>query len=295
MKGFGYEETLYRPPSEAYSLILQLTIGCSHNACTFCDMYKDKKFRIRDFEEFKAHVEEIAGYRQGAAKIFLADGNALAADSDFLLQVLNWLKKERFPEVERITTYAGPGDILSKTPEEMRAFKEAGLDMMYLGAESGSAEILDNICKGVTPEEMIQAGRRVKEAGIKLSVTLISGLGGKNMWEKHAKESAAMINGIDPDYLGLLTLMVRPGTPFHDDVASGRFELLDAKEVMMETRALIADLKLTNCVFRSNHVSNYISLGGTFPRDKQMLLDQIDKVLDRDKDKLYRPEFLRHL
>lgn len=294
MKGFGYEETLYRPPSEAYSLILQLTIGCSHNACTFCDMYKDKKFRIRDWDEFKAHVKEVSGFQSGITKIFLADGNALAAQSAYLVQVLNWLR-EKFPSVERITTYAGPQDILSKTPDEMKAFKEAGLDMLYLGAESGSPEILDAICKGVTPEEMTLAGRRVKESGIKLSMTLISGLGGKAMWERHAKDSALMVNAIDPDYLGLLTLMVRAGTPFFDDVEAGRFELLDAREVMLETRMLIEGLEITDCVFRSNHVSNYVSLAGTFPQDKQMLLAKIDSVLGKDKNKLYRPEFLRRL
>ena len=289
-----YVETVYRPPSEASSLILQLTIGCSHNACTFCDMYKNKKFYSKNWDEFTEHVEYLAGFHPRPDKIFLADGNCLAVDTDMLLRVMKYLK-DKFPSVKRITSYAGPKDILSKTPEELKAIKLAGLDMVYMGVESGNDEILKKICKGVHPDEMVTAGQRVVQSGIKLSVTVISGIGGKEFWREHALDSAKVVNAINPEYLGLLTLMVRPGTRMFKEVSEGKFHLLEASEVAEETLLFIENLDLDSCVFRSNHVSNYLSLAGTFPKDKEKLLASIRSVLKRDTDKLYRPEFLRHL
>ncbi|MGE5632430.1 MAG: hypothetical protein ACM3TR_15260 [Caulobacteraceae bacterium] len=197
-----YEGSIYRPPSEAYSLIIQATIGCSHNRCTFCSMYKDKRFRIRDI-----------------------------------------------------------------------------------------AEILEKVKKGVTSLEMVEAGRKIKESGIKLSITVISGLGGKDKWKEHALDSARVISAIDPQYLGLLTLMVEPGTEMEYQVGTGELKLLAPAEVMQETRLLVENLNVSGCVFRSNHASNYYSLAGTLPQDKERLLQEIDEAMECEYD--YKDEYFR--
>lgn len=287
-----YEGSIYRPPSEAYSLIIQATIGCSHNRCTFCSMYKDKNFRIRPVEETLADIEESRNHYRSVNRVFLADGNALAMKTNDLKRILKKIR-EIMPECERVGIYSSPKDILRKTDEELMELKSLGLTIAYMGLESGSDGILKSIKKGVTSQEMIEAGKKLKGSGIKLSITLISGIGGKAGWKEHALESARVLNEIDPDYLGLLTLLVEPETEMEQQLQKGLFELMGPREVMKETRLLIEKLNLSNCVFRSNHASNYYALAGTIPQDRQRLLQEIDEAMKQDYD--YKDEYFRRL
>ncbi len=274
-----YEGTVYRPPSEAYSLIIQATIGCAHNKCTFCSMYKSKNFRIRSLEEIYQDLYMARNNYKTVKRIFLADGDALAIKTDDLKNILLKIE-EMFPECERVGVYGAPKDIIRKSIDELKELKKLGLGIIYLGVESGSEVILKDIKKGAAREEIVEAGKRVKESGIKLSVTLISGIGGQNLWKEHALESADVISKIDPDYLGLLTLMVEDGTELKRKIESGEFKLLSPKEVMLETKLLLENIHVSDCVFRSNHASNYVPLGGTLPKEKDEIIKTIDYVLN---------------
>lgn len=273
-----YEGTLYRPPSEAYSLIVQATIGCSQNRCTFCSMYKEKDFRIRKTRDI---VEDLILGRQEyrkVEKIFLADGDALIIKTEELLKILEKIKTI-FPECKRVGIYASPKSILGKSTGELIELRKSGLGIVYMGVESGSDLILEKIKKGVNSSEMIVAGKKIKEAEIPLSITLISGLGGKEYSMEHGVESARVVNEMNPDYIGLLTLLVEEGTELYDDVWNERFKLLTPKEVLLETREFVQRLNLDNCIFRSNHASNYVALGGTLNKDKNLILEQIKEGL----------------
>jgi radical SAM superfamily enzyme YgiQ (UPF0313 family) len=285
-----YEGAVYRPPSEARSLIIQVTIGCSHNKCTFCDMYKEKKFRVRKIEEIMEDLREAREYYRSVKRIFLADGNALVLRNKDLKKILLAIK-ELFPECERVGIYSAPKDILNKTEEELKELNELGIKIAYLGIESGSDEILKDTKKGVTSQQMIDAGKKMVASGIELSVMIISGLGGREKWKQHALESARVLNEINPQYAALLTLLINPGTEIHEKIENGDMELLDPKEVMLETKELITNLNLKNCVFRSNHASNYVALGGVFPQDKEYLLKQLEEALDENYD--YKDELFR--
>ncbi|WP_416197285.1 MAG: Radical SAM superfamily protein [Sporanaerobacter sp.] len=272
------EGTVYRPPSEAYSLIVQATIGCSQNRCTFCSMYKEKNFRIRRTENI---IEDLILGRQEYSKverIFLADGDALIIKTEELLKILEAIKTI-FPECKRVGIYGSPKSILGKSTKELIELRKLGLGIVYLGVESGSDLILEKIKKGVNSFEMIAAGRKIKEADILLSITLISGLGGKEHSMEHVVESARVVNEMNPDYIGLLTLLVEEGTEFYDDVLNGKFKLLTPKEVLLETREFVKRLNVDNCIFRSNHASNYVALGGTLNKDKNLILAQIEEGL----------------
>lgn len=287
-----YEGSIYRPPSEAWSLIIQATIGCSHNKCSFCSMYKDKEFRIRKTQDVLDDIKEARMYYRSIKRVFLADGDALMIKTAELLNILHFIN-EWIPECERVGIYASPKSIMIKTPEELKLLREAGLGIAYLGLESGSDEILAHINKGADSEEIIKAGLRIKEAGILLSLTLISGLGGAKLWKEHALESAKAINRIKPDYLGLLTLMIEPGTKLYDEVKKGEFELLTPQQVALETLELLKNLDAEGCVFRSNHASNYLSLKGTLNKDREMLIKQLNDAIEGQVD--FKDEFLRGL
>lgn len=289
----NYEGKIYRPPSEAYSYILQVSIGCSHNQCTFCGMYKEKSFRIRRVEEIIEDLQRAREAHEYVEKIFLADGNALALSTPDLETILREIRS-RFPECKRVSAYSAPEDILRKTGRELKKLKELGLKMCYLGVESGSDQVLKRINKGVDQQEMIKAGQKVMNSGIKLSVTVISGLGGKNLWQEHARESAKVINEIQPDYFALLTLLVQEGTPLFDAVKKGEFQLLEPKEVLKETYWMIKDLSLNNTVFRSNHASNYLALKGSLPEDQEALLDTLYQAL-KEEESFYKNESYRRL
>lgn len=287
-----YEGAVYRPPSESNSLIIQLTIGCARNQCTFCAMYKDKKFRIRTLNEV---VQDLymarEAYKIPIRRIFLADGDALIVKTNDLLFILDKIK-EIFPECERVSIYGAPKDILNKRPDELRSLKEAGLKMVYMGAESGDDTVLENVKKGATAQEIIRAGLKVKEAGMILSVTFISGLGGVARLKEHAYNCAIMINAMNPEYVGFLTLMVEPLTPMYEQVKSGEFKLLSPEEILDEMEIVVANIDSEGTIFRSNHASNYVALRGTFNQDKSLLKSQIE---DAKRHQRYRPEGFRGL
>lgn len=285
-----YEGLVYRPPSEGFSLIIQGTIGCSHNNCSFCDMYRDKNFRMRSVEEV---IEDLVMARKSydyVDKIFIADGDALIIPTDRLIIILDKIR-ELFEECKKVSVYASPKSIDIKSVDELKLLKSKGLDMVYLGVESGDDEILVEINKGVNSDKLIECGKKIKDAKIKLSCTLISGLGGKEKWEQHAKNSARVLSSIDPDYLGLLTLSTPKGTPIYDEVNSGKLTILKPNEVIEETYELVKGLELTRCVFRSNHASNYINFGATLGNEKEKLLKDIENVLGGKGN--YKAENLR--
>ena len=287
-----YEGDVYRPPSEAYSLIVQLTIGCARNTCTFCNMYKNKKFRIRPLEDVVADLEECAAlYGSQVKRIFMADGDAMIVKTEVLLYVL-----ERcfalFPRLERVSAYAAPKDVLAKTPGELRALRQAGLTIAYMGLESGDDVVLENVRKGATSSEITEAGIKLREAGIAVSITAISGLGSEARMEDHAIHTAAVISKIKPEYASLLTLMVHPAAPLWKDIQTGAFKLLTPEQVMAETRLFLEHIDSEGTVFRSNHASNYVALAGTFNRDIPVMLRQIDAALANGS---YRPEGWRRL
>lgn len=273
-----YEGRIFRPPSEANSFILQVTVGCAHNECTFCSMYKEKSFRIKSLEEVLGIINTFSEKHPMVERVFIADGDALVLPMAYWRTILQTLK-EKLPHLKRVTSYGTPKDVLGKTQEELAELKAAGLEMVYMGLESGSDLILEKICKGATALEMIQAGQKLKAAGLAQSITVISGIGGKSNWETHAKETAKVLSAMNPEYIGLLTLLLDEETPMLESIRRGEMAVLGPEEILMETRLLIEQLQLTNCHFRSNHASNYVSLAGHFPEDKQQLINDIDKVL----------------
>ncbi|MBE6008889.1 MAG: radical SAM protein [Lachnospiraceae bacterium] len=288
-----YEGAVYRPPSEAGSLIVQLTIGCARNTCTFCSMYKEKKFRVRDLDEV---IEDFyiakRYYTFGVRRLFLADGDALVVKTEDLLYILNKANELFGETLERITMYGAPKDVLLKSDEELKALKDAGLYMVYIGAESGDDEVLKEVKKGATAEEISEAVKKLKKAGILVSMTLISGLGGRKRKVEHALNSARLVTESKPDYVGFLTLMVEEGTEMLDKLRRGEMELLTPPEVLNELKMFIENVDSEGTVFRSNHASNYLSLGGTFNRDKEELLEIINRTIEKRN---YKPEYWRGL
>lgn len=273
-----YSHPLWRPPSEAYSLILQVTLGCSHNKCTFCSSYRSKTYREKTIEEINEHIEAGIKCYPSARRIFLADGNAISMDTEKLLYILRTLYA-KFPELERVSSYASPTDFIKKSDEELKQIRDAGLSLLYVGVESGSAQILKKIKKGVNPEKMIEGCKKAMENGFKLSCTLILGLGGKELSREHALESARVISAIDPQYLGILTLMLERLSEMKEEIETGKMELLNPLEIFQELRLMISSFELTNCVFRTNHASNYLPLQGTLSRDKDKLSTVLDSII----------------
>lgn len=286
-----YEGIVYRPPSEAMSLIIQVTLGCAHNKCTFCSMYKEKKFKIKSLEEIKKELYDARNHYKNVKKIFLADGDALILKTKDLIEIFRTIKY-LFPECQRIGMYATPKDLLNKTLEELKTLKKEGLGIIYMGIESGDDEILKQIQKGANSKEIIEAGKKAKKSNILLSVTMISGLGGREKSKQHAIGCADVITKINPDYASFLTLMLEESAPLYDDFKKGNFYILSAKEVMKEIRTFIEYTNPENCVFRSNHASNYVALGGILNQEKDRLLKEIDFAL---KEEDFRPDFLRGL
>ncbi len=287
-----YEGDVYRPPSEARSLIIQVTIGCSHNTCTFCHMYTGKQFRIRKREEILADLEECSReFGKYVRRVFFADGDALIVKTPLLLELLAYVK-DHFPNVERVTAYGTASDVLRKSEEELRALANAGLEMVYLGAESGDDEILLQIKKGQTAAELIEAGRKLKRCGIKTSVTLISGLGGPEGMEKHALGSAKLINEMNPEYAAILSLQLREDSPMAQEVLRGERKLLTADQTVEETEIFLNAIDSPGTIFRSNHASNYVSLAGVFNDDIPEMLEQLEDAKARHR---YRPEWMREL
>ncbi|MEG0157706.1 MAG: radical SAM protein, partial [Anaerovoracaceae bacterium] len=265
--------------------------GCSHNKCTFCSMFKDKQFRVRAMEEVLEDLTMARKSYRSIDKIFLCDGDALCLSTDKLLTILKKIEED-FPECERVSVYGSPEDVLRKTPEDLVRLKEAGIKMIYIGAESGSDKILADICKGATRAEIIEAVRKIEAAGIAASVTFISGLGGRPNWEEHAVETGTMISEMEPSYVGLLTLMLEPGAELREEVKAGKFQVLTAEEVVAETLLMLKNIHVEKtCVFRSNHASNYVSLRGDLPADKENMMGRLRAAMENTgmlKDERFR-------
>lgn len=290
-----YEGMVFRPPSEASSLIIQVTVGCSHNKCRFCSMYRRDKFRVRSVEEIMADLMEARRYYRRVRRIFLADGDAMCLSMRRLMEILAAIR-EIFPECERVGAYARARDLLGKSSQELVELRDAGLGIAYIGAESGCEQVLLNMNKGETREGLISGVRKAEDAGIAASVTFISGLGGRELMRQHAQDSASMINEMRPSYAAWLTLTAYPAAPLYEDIREGRFELLTPEEVLDEMEIM---LSLTNlpaggrCVFRSNHASNYLSLKGNLPEDKNRMLARVRQA--REDPYMLRPEYFRRL
>ena len=286
-----YEGNIFRPPSEAYSLLVQVTVGCTHNKCTFCSMYKDKKFHIRKLEDVLEDLEWARAHYQRIERIFLCDGDALCLANSKLLPILERIRK-LFPECERVTVYGRATDALKKTDEELHELYEAGITMVYIGAESGSDKVLADINKGETRQQIIDGVKKVEASGMQASVTFISGLAGRAGWEDHAIQTGTMLSEMSPSYAALLTLMVDPSVPIAEEIRSGRMELLTPEEVMAETLLMLQNTEVTKkCVFRSNHASNYLSLRGNLPEDKESMMELLREAMDNHdmfKDERFR-------
>ncbi|HBI47690.1 MAG TPA: radical SAM protein [Smithella sp.] len=288
-----YEGLIIRPPSEAYSLLLQVTVGCSHNKCTFCGAYRQKKFKIKSLDQVKKDLHEASSYKN-VEKVFLCDGDALIIPQPRLEEILQ-LINANLPNLEGIGTYANAKSILRKSVDELKKLKDMGLKIIYLGVETGNAELLQKIHKGVTSEQMVEAGRRVKEAGITLSVTVLLGLGGIEKSIEHAIDTAKILTDMDPDYVGALTLMLIPETELYEDYLAGRFVLPDQFGFIRELYLMIDNSNFTNCYFTSNHASNYLPIKAYLPREKEKKLKMINSVINAKDLSQIRPEHLRGL
>ncbi len=286
-----YIGDIYRPPSEAYSLLVQVTVGCSHNKCTFCSMYKAKTFRLRPENEVMEDLRWAREHYRSVEKIFLCDGDALCLSNPKLLRILDRIR-ELFPECERVSSYGRASDALRKTEEELRELREHGLEMIYLGAESGSEEVLSMVNKGETREQLIEGVKKLEAAGILTSVTFIAGLGGRKLMEKHAAETGKMISEMNASYVSVLTLMLEEPAPILKDYREGLFELLTPDEVIRESILMLENAKPEKtCIFRSNHASNYVSLRGNLPADGDRMIESLKRCIgDRTliKDERFR-------
>ncbi|NLW34317.1 radical SAM protein [Syntrophorhabdus aromaticivorans] len=289
-----YEGAIYRPPSEADSLILQVTIGCSHNKCTFCGSFKDKKFRVRKFGEIKEDIEEAKAYAKYIRKVFLADGDALILSQKRLLPILQAIK-DAFPKLERIGIYGNTKSILNKSVEELKVLKDLGVGIIYLGVESGDQVVLDMVNKGTKLDDTAEAAKRVKDAGIILSVTVLLGLGGVERSAIHAEETGKFLSRIDPDYAGALSVILVPGTPLAEAVKKGTFQVPTPYQLLEELAIMIRNTNVTHTFFASNHASNYLPVKAWLPEEKEKTLKAIQYVLDRKDPALLRPEYMRAL
>ncbi len=285
-------EPVIRPPSEAYSFLLQVTLGCSGDLCTFCGAYKSKTFCIKDYKEIESDIEQCARREPDTRRVFLMDGDALVVKNDLFVPILKKLENS-FPKLSRISSYANGYNITRRTDDELKELYEHKLSLIYMGLESGSQDILNRCRKSSGVEEMIKAVNRAQQAGIKSSVIVLLGLGGKKHSREHVQETIKALNLMQPRYLSFLSVMVIPGTPLAEEVARGEFEELNSLELLKEPFEIIKGLDLRKTIFRSNHASNYLPLEGTLPKDKAKLLHILESALHGDID--LRPEILRGL
>jgi radical SAM superfamily enzyme YgiQ (UPF0313 family) len=288
-----YEGMIYRPPSEANSLILQVAVGCSYNGCTFCHSFQGKSFRIKSFEEIKEDIDEASQYGS-IPRVFLADGDALIIPQQDLVRILSYLK-QKIRGLERVGIYANAVDILKKSVDELKELKNLGLGIIYLGLESGNPQVLKRIKKNATAEKMIQAAHRVKDAEILLSVTVLLGIGGVELSGSHAEDTGKVLSEMDPEYVGALSLIIVPGTPIDEELRTGKLVLPSPFELIKELETMIAHCQFTNCFFASNHASNYLPLRIRMPEEKEKALELIRKVLEKKDPDLLRPEYMRAL
>ena len=288
----NYDAPLYRPPSEAKSLIFQVTLGCSFNECSFCDMYRSKEYSERSWEEVKAEIDLMAKTMPKTTRIFLADGDALNLSTDYMIQIVEYIY-QKFPNLERVSCYAMPMNLLKKTTKELDMMNKAGLNRLYLGIETGNDIILKKVTKGATQSTMIKSCNKAKDAGFTLSCMVILGLGGSKYTKENAVDTAKVINAVQPDYVGALTLYLENGikeeflTKFE-----GEFERLTDSQAIDELELLISEIDVDNeIVFRANHGSNAYNVGGTFPQNKLEMLEKIAWM--KKHPEVVRPQGLR--
>lgn len=288
----NYDAPLYRPPSEARSLIFQVTLGCSFNECSFCDMYRSKEYSERPWEEIKSEIDMMARMMPETTRVFLADGDALNLDAEYMVKIVKYIY-EKFPKLERISCYAMPMNILKKTPEELKKIHDAGLTMFYLGIESGSDVVLKKVTKGATSKTIIKSVNKAKNAGYTMSCMVILGLGGKKYSNDHIQGTADVINACSPQYVGALTLYLENG--IKDEFLKkfeGEFSRLNDDEALNELEELLSKIDTKEeIIFRANHGSNAYTIKGTFPQDKQKMLDQITWM--KEHPEIVRPQGLR--
>jgi radical SAM superfamily enzyme YgiQ (UPF0313 family) len=287
-----YEGNIIRPPSEANSILLQVTVGCSRNKCTFCAAYKGERFRIKSDDIIMADIDFAAQYCKRQRRVFLCDGDALIIPQKRLVKILSAIR-EKLPWVTRVGVYANAKSLSMKTLEELVELRELGLGIAYMGLETGDDQTLAAICKGADSAMMIREGRKCRQAGIKLSITVLLGLAGRERSLEHARATGQVLSAIDPEYVGALSLMVIPGTPLYDDMEAGRFELPGPNEMLTELGTMIAHTDLSRGLFHANHASNYLPVKARLPQDKEKTLAQINEALSGKV--ALRPEWMRAL
>jgi len=287
-----YEGNIIRPPSEANSILLQITVGCSHNKCTFCGTYRGQRFRIKSDEIIDEDINFAGKYCQELKRVFLCDGDALIIPQKRLVTILKKIKS-KLSWITRIGIYANVKSLKSKSLEDLKELKELSLGIVYMGLESGDDETLKHVMKKANSQDMIEHGQKVKEAGIKLSITVLLGISGPDRSENHAKETGRVLSEMNPDYIGALSLMLIPGTPLYKDWEEGNFILPDAKELLMELRTMIDHTNLSKGLFFANHASNYLPIKARLPKDKEVTLQLIDQALAGNVP--LKPEWLRAL
>lgn len=273
-----YEGTIYRPPSEWKSYLLQVTIGCSHNACTFCGMFKDKKYRVRPLSEIMEDIDMAKASLGNVRQVFLCDGDAIAIPTADLLKILHKLKRT-FPDLQEISTYAGPKSTLSKSREELKLLHDAGLTRAYLGVETGDDKTLKDTCKGVNAAQMLEAGQNLVQSGMELYAIILIGLAGRERSKENAAATAEIINKMHPTDLAAMTYTPVPGTKMYRDIEQGKFHVLTDTECLEETRNLVQRIELDNLHFTSNHASNYVPIDGIISRDKTEILNLLDRAI----------------
>ena len=290
-----YEGNIFRPFSEAESYLLQCTIGCSHNKCTFCGMYKDRKYRVRSLADIKEDIAMAKNQYGDLEKVFLCDGDAIDIDTDILLEILAELKKT-FPSLRHVGTYVGPVSVLKKSMSELTALRAAGLSKAYLGVETGDDRLLEEIKKGATYAEMLQAGLNLNNAGFNLSSMVILGLAGKGERSReHALATAKITNEMKPKYLAALTVTPVPGTILFNQVQKGEFHLLDPFETLEEMKIIFENITIDDLKFVGVHASNYLPVNGTLQRDRQKMIDTVNSVLDTRDASRIKSEKMRGL
>ena len=287
-----YEGNMIRPPSEAYSILLQATVGCSHNKCTFCGAYKGERFKIKSDDIILEDIAFAAKYCKNQDRLFICDGDALIIPQKRLVMILKEIRKQ-LPWVKRVGVYANTKGIKLKTDQELKELHDLGLGIAYMGLETGDDVTLKNVRKGATADTMIEMGRKIRAAGVKLSITVLLGIAGPERSQIHAQATGDVLTAIDPEYVGALSLMLIPGTPMFDDHESGKFTLIEPIDMLKEIRTMIEHTTLTNGLFHANHASNYLPIRAKFPEDKEKTLRLIDQAL-AGKVAL-KPEFLRAL
>lgn len=290
-----YVGHIIRPPSEAYSMIIQVTVGCSHNQCTFCGTYKEQKFYFKDISRIKGDIAEASRHDYGYQRAFLSDGDVLILPTEILLDIMGFIR-EKNPRIERIGVYGNTKAVLKKSVEDLVKLREAGLGIVYQGIESGNREVLRRIKKGAFPHRQIEAAEKVKAAGILLSQTVLLGIGGTELSREHAADTGKHLGAMSPDYASALTVMLLPNTELYRDHRSGRFHLPDKFGLLEELRLILENMEVrSKCFFTSNHASNYLPVRAVLPDDRERMLQLLGRIIKTKDASILKPEHMRAL